>query len=792
MSKDCYHCSEPVPSGSHFQVDILGQTRDMCCPGCESVAQTIVENGLSSYYQYRTAPADKADLVPEQLKALAHYDHSEIQKEFIRTNDNFKEVTLSLDGVSCAACAWLIEKQLANAKGIHQIKVNTSTHRALLSWNPEETKLSTLLTLIHQLGYKAAPFEADKQEEEYHRSMKQYLYRLGVAGLATMQVMMLAVALYLEVFGDLDAEFRNYLRYVSLVFATPVMLYSALPFYMNAWRSLKARTLGMDVPVSIAMLFAYFASVVATVTETGEVFFESVAMFTFFLLLGRFLEMRARRKAAAITGNLLKLIPVMATLTSGKKVPARTLDVGDTVIVPPGEHLPADGIVLSGCSAIDESMFTGESMPVAKTETDPVYAGTINGDGNLTIEVTKTKADSLISNIVKLQDEAQMSKPKVAEIADLVARYFVAGILIISAFTWFYWHETKPDDAFWIMLSVLVATCPCALSLATPTAITCSTSRLAQLGLMLRRGHVLETLCKVNRLVIDKTGTLTEGNIRLTQISTFSSINPQQSKVIAAELESFANHPIARAFSEYREPELTHFERVENIIGSGLVGYSGQDEWKIGHKAFATPNFQLENQQDYQVWLSKNGQPVAAFSLDDPIREESKAFIQSLHHLGIKITMLTGDSSSSVERVAKTLDIDDVISGASPKGKLDYLTSLPKNEISLMVGDGINDAPTLAGAHLSIAMGSGTDVAKASADMILLGDNLSRLIDARELAMKTRKIIRENLAWALGYNAIILPLAVMGLVAPYVAVVGMSGSSIIVVSNSLRLLKENG
>lgn len=792
MSKDCYHCSEPVPSGSHFQVDILGQTRDMCCPGCESVAQTIVENGLSSYYQYRTAPADKADLVPEQLKALAHYDHDEIQKEFIRTNDNFKEVTLSLDGVSCAACAWLIEKQLASAKGIHQINVNTSTHRALLSWNPEETKLSTLLTLIHQLGYKAAPFEADKQEEEYHRSMKQYLYRLGVAGLATMQVMMLAVALYLEVFGDLDAEFRNYLRYVSLVFATPVMLYSALPFYMNAWRSIKARTLGMDVPVSIAMLFAYFASVVATVTETGEVFFESVAMFTFFLLLGRFLEMRARRKAAAITGNLLKLIPVMATLTSGKTVPARTLDVDDIVIVLPGEHLPADGVVISGCSAIDESMFTGESMPVAKKEADSVYAGTINGDGNLTVKVTKTKADSLISTIVKLQEEAQISKPKVAEIADLVARYFVAGILIISAFTWFYWHQTKPDDAFWIMLSVLVATCPCALSLATPTAITCSTSRLAQLGLMLRRGHVLETLCKVNRLVIDKTGTLTEGNIRLTKIYTFGDINSQQSKVIAAELESFANHPIARAFSEYRDPEQTYFERVENIIGSGLAGYSGQDEWKIGHKAFAAPNCQLENQQDYQVWLSKNGQPVAAFSLNDPIRQESKVFIQSLHQLGIKVTMLTGDSSSSVERVAKTLDIDEVISGASPQGKLDYLKSLPANEISLMVGDGINDAPTLAGAHLSIAMGSGTDVAKASADMILLGDNLSRLIEARELAMKTRKIIRENLAWALGYNAIILPLAVMGLVAPYIAVVGMSGSSIIVVSNSLRLLKENG
>lgn len=792
MSKECYHCNEPVPSGSNFHVDILGETRDMCCPGCESVAQTIVENGLSSYYQYRTAPADKADLIPEQLKALTHYDHEEIQKEFVRTNDNYREVTLSLDGVSCTACAWLIEKQLSAAKGIHQIKVNTSTHRALLSWNPEETELSSLLTLIHQLGYKAAPFEADKQEEEYHRSMKQYLYRLGIAGLATMQVMMLAVALYLEVFGDLDEEFRNYLRYVSLVFATPVMLYSALPFYMNAWRSLKARTLGMDVPVSIAMLFAYFASVVATVTETGEVFFESVAMFTFFLLLGRFLEMRARRKAAAITGNLLKLIPVMATLSSGKRVPARTLDIDDIVVVPPGEHLPADGIVISGSSAIDESMFTGESMPIAKSESDTVYAGTINGDGNLTIKVTKTKADSLISNIVKLQDEAQMSKPKVAEIADLVARYFVAGILIISAFTWFYWHETKPDDAFWIMLSVLVATCPCALSLATPTAITCSTSRLAQFGLMLRRGHVLETLCKVNRLVIDKTGTLTEGNIRLVKVNTFTSTTEEECKALAAELESFANHPIAQAFSSFRKSKTTYFERVENVIGSGLIGYHNNSEWKIGHKAFAAPSAQIANEDNYQVWLSKDNQAVAAFSLDDPIRKESKEFIDALHKLGIKITMLTGDSSSAVSKVANELDIDTVVSGASPQGKLEYLTSLPKHEISLMVGDGINDAPTLAGAHLSIAMGSGTDVAKASADMILLGDQLTRLIDARELAMKTRKIIRENLAWALGYNAIILPLAVMGLVAPYIAVIGMSGSSIIVVTNSLRLLKENG
>lgn len=282
MTKSCYHCGEDVPANTDFKVEILGDVRSMCCPGCETVAQTIVDNGLVSYYQYRTAPAEKVDLVPEQLKALVHYDNEEVQSEFVRHSNNYCEVMLSLEGVSCAACAWLIEKQVNSKQGVLSIKVNTTTNRALLSWDKSKTKLSELLSGIHQLGYKAAPFEADKQEAAYHATMKQYLYRLGIAGLATMQVMMLAVALYLEVFGDLEPEFKNYFRWVSLIFATPVLLYSALPFYLNAWRSIKGRTLGMDVPVSIALIFAYCASLVATVTEQGEVFFESISMFTFF------------------------------------------------------------------------------------------------------------------------------------------------------------------------------------------------------------------------------------------------------------------------------------------------------------------------------------------------------------------------------------------------------------------------------------------------------------------------------------------------------------------------------
>ncbi|KPL93473.1 heavy metal translocating P-type ATPase [Vibrio splendidus] len=789
MCESCYHCGEDVPAETDFKVEILGSVRPMCCPGCETVAQTIVDSGLVSYYQYRTAPAEKADLVPEQLLALSHYDNEDVQLEFVRNSENTSEVTLSLEGVSCAACAWLIEKQVSSKLGVVSIRVNTTTNRALLSWDNTQAKLSELLSTIHTLGYKAAPFEADQQEAAYHRSMKNYLYRLGIAGLATMQVMMLAVALYLEVFGSLEPEFKSYFRWVSLIFATPVLLYSALPFYINAWRSIKGRTLGMDVPVSIALLFAYVASLVATVTEQGEVFFESISMFTFFLLLGRFLEMRARRKAAAASGNLLKLVPAMATTLDGEQVPVKTLKVGDQIRVLPGEHIPADGKVLSGRIHIDESMLTGESIHVVKNEGDTVFAGTLNGDESFELEVMTSKADSVISNIVRLQDEAQLSKPRIAEIADVVARYFVAVILIISFGTWFYWHQTRPEDAFWIMLSVLVATCPCALSLATPTAITCSTSRMGNFGILLRKGHVFETLCKVNHLIIDKTGTLTEGDIRISQVETFANLDKDTCLQIAASLEQHANHPIAKAFKAFIADDV-EVESVNNVIGSGITG-----EWNGQKVAIGSSEFILGESQPSEsngIYLSMSDRHIATFTYEDPIRKESIEFIQKFKEAGIKTTLLTGDSFINAKPVAEEIGITDIVANAKPEDKLAYLNSRDANDITMMVGDGINDAPILAGAHLSVAMGGGTDVAKASADMVLLGDKLDRLLKSRTLALKTRKIIRENLAWSLGYNLLILPLAVAGLVAPYIAVVGMSASSIIVVSNSLRLLKEQG
>lgn len=786
MDKKCYHCGEPVPSNSHFEVEILGAVREMCCPGCQAVAQTIVDSGLTSYYQYRTELPSAVNLVPEELNQFKNFDDREFQSDFVVRDDVSCSATISVEGVSCAACAWLIEKRLTSQAGIGSVMVNTTTNRATIQWDESQIKFSTILSEILKLGYKAAPFDPNKQEQDNEREQKTYLYRLGIAGIATMQVMMLAVALYLEVFADLDDTFKVYFRWVSLIFATPVLLYSALPFYMNAWRSLKGRTLGMDVPVSLALLFAYFASVHATITEQGEVYFESVSMFTFFLLLGRYLEAKAKHKAATASGNLMKLVPSTATLSSGEKVAVKSLRHGDVIRVKIGEHLPADGVITLGETYVDESMLTGESEPIAKHQNDTVFAGTINTHETFEYRVTAEKGESVIAQIVRLHQQAQMTKPRVALVADVIARYFVGFILLVAFCTWIYWSGHAPDQAFWIMLSVLVATCPCALSLATPTAITCSTSQFSKAGLLIQSGTVFEALVKANHLIVDKTGTLTTGKIEIKSVDIFGEFDEKTCYALAAALEQYANHPIAQAFSQFVNSDIV-ISNPNNVVGFGIEAQYKNQPIKIGSLRFVSPD-NVEEAQLSSLYLSLNGSLIARFSYQDPIRDEAKAFIEHAFSSGMKVTLLTGDHESTAKSVAQQLGIDHWRASCTPSDKLDYVASLPDNDITLMVGDGINDAPVLAKAHVSIAMGHGTDLAKTSSDLILLNDKLSAVHQARILAKRTRQVIVQNLMWALGYNLIILPLAVLGYVVPYIAVIGMSVSSIIVVSNSLRLL----
>ncbi|MBL0636253.1 heavy metal translocating P-type ATPase [Aeromonas dhakensis] len=794
----CFHCGEPVPAGSRYALEIKGIVQPMCCPGCQAVAETILECGLASYYEHRTAPGTKGELVPEELAALTHYDLAEVQQDFVTDSatgsHKVREIQLTVEGLTCAACAWLIERHLGNLAGLHYINVNTTTHRARIKWDPDRLSLSDILKGFAKIGYRAYPFQTHQQEALYAKEVRSYMFRLALAGLGSMQVMMCAVALYMDLFISVEEEFMVYFKWISLLLSTPIMIYSAQPFYVGAWRSLRQGHLSMDVSVSLALIGAFVASMWATVFNTGEVYYDSITMFVFFLLLGRFLELRARRKASESSSNLARLVPIMATRLDEDgehEVAAKTLQVGDRVRVLAGATLPADGTILLGQASLNESMLTGEQLPLLKQAGDAVYAGTINTDAPLEIRVSHRIEESRLAQIMRLQDHALDDKPAIAQMADVLSRHFILVLLFIAAGVWTFWHFHQPEQAFWVTLAVLVATCPCALSLATPTALTSATARLTRAGILLRRGHVLDVLTRANRIVMDKTGTLTTGNISLTSTEALGNFDEARCLAIARALEAYSEHPIARAFRSNAADDavLLAASKVTPVIGHGIEGMIEGRHYRLGSARWLGISDAQEAQADgLVIYLADEDQALARFLLTDTLRPDAKALIQAFKEAGLKTTILTGDSSPQADEVARELGVDELVKGVTPDGKLAYLKEHEaRGDISIMVGDGINDAPVLAGAHASFAMAGGTDLAKNSADAILLADDLSRLLDARALALRTRKIIKENFAWSIGYNLLVLPLAASGWLPPYVAAAGMSLSSLIVVTNSMRL-----
>lgn len=801
MLSPCFHCGEAIPNGISLFVTIDNKEQAMCCVGCQAVANTIVENQLTDYYRFRTEVAHKGEaLIPEQLKKAELLDDQSLQDEFIFNDGEFKETILTIEGISCAVCAWLIERQLAKLTGLISISVNATTQRATVRWNDQQLKLSQILITIDKVGYHALPFKASDVEESNQKRSKTFIKRLGVSGILMMQVMMIAIGLYFGAFADMSEHNHTYLRWTSLILTTPIITYGAFPFYIGAINALKVKRLSMDVPVSIAIILAFSASAWATIHQSGEVYFESVSMFTFLLLIGKFLEFRARNRAAEISANLLKLMPLTATrLVNGKEefVVARKLQPLDLVIIKPGETIPADGHIIAGHSQINEAMLSGEQLPVSKKAGEQVFAGTINGDGNITVEVKQAGQHSFLSQLIRLSEASQTHKPKLAQLSDKIAQYFVAIILITAIATAIYWQQHLPEQAFWITLSVLVATCPCALSLATPTALTCATTRLNKAGIMIKSSHVMETLPAINCFAFDKTGTLTSGDFVVEKVKLINEKDESYSAELvlayAAALESYSEHPIAKAFSQYRDFTV-EAKDVEIESGFGVNGVINNLEIKIGKPSWLLALNILSNEQyakvkDAQCVLSINNQAIAIIYLADNIRHDAKAVIENLRQHQISTTMLSGDNQSGCHKVQQQLNLGSVHSSLSATQKMEQIKTLQQNATVAMVGDGINDTPVFGAAHVAIAMGSGTDIAKSGADVILLNNALSSINTLLYVAKKTKHIIWQNYGWAFGYNAIVLPLAVCGFITPYFAVIGMSLSSILVITNSLRLLK---
>ncbi len=801
----CFHCGLPVPAGVAFSVTIDGAPRPMCCRGCEAVARAIVDGGLTDYYRHRTASAPTGrEPVPAFLREAAVYDHPAVQKSFVRAEgEHVREAALILEGITCAACVWLNERHLAALPGVVSVHVNYATHRMRVRWDERRLKLSDILAAVTRIGYLAHPYDPGRSQQLLEQERKTMLRRLGLAGVMAAQVMVLAEALYLGSDTGAESEFAGFFYWVSLLLTLPVLAYSATPFFRGAWNDLKHFRAGMDVPVVLGILGAFVASLWTTVTREGIVYYDSVTMFVFFLLGGRYFELRARTRAAEAAESLVRAVPATATrlVNSGEEIVAvAELGPGDTVLVRPGETIPADGTVVTGRSSVDESLLTGESLPLAKDVGARVVGGSINVESPLTVRLTQVGSDTVLAAILRLLDRAQTEKPRLALLADRAAAWFAGAVLVVAALTALYWWQRDPSLWLPITVAVLVITCPCALSLATPTALTAATGALTRAGLLVTRGHALETLARATHFVFDKTGTLTEGKLRLLETRALSARTADECLRLAGALERHSEHPVARALRAAATGPLPGATDVSNTPGAGLQGVISNETYYIGTPAFvrkragATVNenllASLRAAGGTVVILANREMPLAAFVLGDTLRPEARALVDTLKARGKQVLLLTGDHEQAARRVSAELGIDEVAWGLSPADKLARVSALQeRGAVVAMTGDGVNDAPVLARASVSIAIGGAADVAAASADMILLAPRLDALRTGLDTAGRTLAIVRQNLGWAIAYNFIAVPAAVLGYVTPWLAALGMSASSLLVVANSLRLLK---
>ncbi len=805
--RDCYHCGLPIPEETHHYVKIEGRQRRMCCVGCEAVAQSIVDNGLTDYYRHRDAmPESRREAMPPELQELGLFDHPDFQKSFVRpVGEHEREASLILEGITCAACVWLNERHVAKQPGVSAIEINYATRRARVRWDERQIKLSDILGAVQAIGYRAYPYDAERSEQVAHRERRSMLWRVFVAGFGMMQVMMYAVPAYLAGEGDMTPDIALMMRWASLLLTLPVVLYSAAPFFQRALRDIRLRRLGMDVPVALGVGSAFAASVWATLTDGPEVYFDSVTMFVFFLLGGRYLEMLARQKAVRGVEEMGKVLPAFAEritawpAAAAERVPVSQLVPGDLVRVRPGEVIPADGVVVDGRGSVNEALLTGESRPVTKEVDALLTGGSINISSPLVFRVEQVGEETRLAAIRRLMERAATEKPKIAAVSDRVAAVFIIVLLLLAVVTGVAWYVIDPQRALWVFVSVLVVACPCALSLATPTALTVGTDALARLGVLVTRGHAIETLAKANHFVFDKTGTLTYGRMTLEEVLPLASPGEVELKAWAAALEQGSEHPVAEGLRQAAEKRALPTVRAsEAHTGGGVYGeIEGRGLW-LGRPDFVAGYISLPLPAELDAMVQKGGtvvalgaggQWLALFRLTDVARIEAEGLLRQLlaEHAGV--TVLSGDAPAVTQALAGSIGIEDAHGGLTPQGKQDYLAALQQKPgvVVAMVGDGVNDAPVLAQAHVSVAMGGGTDLARNQADIVLLNENLGQLGRGIVLSRKTLRIIRQNLWWSFAYNFTSVPLAMLGLVTPWMAGIGMAGSSLLVVVNAMRL-----
>ncbi|MFC4762933.1 heavy metal translocating P-type ATPase [Dyella koreensis] len=788
MSGGCYHCHETLPEGERIVARIGGETRTFCCIGCRAAAEWIEQLGLGDYYRLRSAPARKAEDAPREEHL---WDRPELDRHVVRQlGDSRSEVCLLIEGVRCAACVWLIERSLSALPGVIDVQVNAAASRARVVWDAQRTPLPGLLETLSRTGYRALPLDAQALDDARRRELRGALKRLAVAGFGAMQAMMYGVALYVGAFQDMDASTRDLLRWIGFLVATPVVLYAARPFFAGALRNLRARRLGMDVPVALAVGLIYAASLIQALHGGAEVYFDSVSMFVFFLLLGRFLEMRARHRSGDLVDALARLTPVFAdryredgTL---ERVGANELQPGDTVHVPEGGSVPADGVLLDAACRVDESLLSGEAEPIGKRTGDRLIAGSVLQDGPIRLQVECVGADTALAGIVALVTRAQTERPRLALAGERAAARFVARVLALTAVTALTWSLLDPSRVLTATLAVLVVSCPCAFALAVPAAMTRALAVLARRGVLVAHVDAIEALAAADHVVFDKTGTLTQPYFQ--QQAGDDAVRP-----LALAMARASSHPLAQAMAASLGDggAAPVAQQVIAYAGHGVEGIVDGRRLRLGRADFALRGTVKDNALNDAVVLADDHGVLATFQPRERLRDGAAACVRELHAQGLAVDVLSGDAPQRVRGIASAVGAGEWHARQRPADKLARLQALRARGAKVIaVGDGINDAPVLAGADVAVAMGTGTSLAQASSDIVLTHGRLQALPEARRLALQTLQVLRQNHRWSLLYNLCAVPPAALGLVPPWLAAIGMSLSSLLVVLNALRIGRE--
>ena len=796
----------PIAPEADHRARLDGAERQFCCLGCQSVCGAIFEAGLQGYYQ-RTPEGALLGPPPEPPKDIEIYDFDEVQQEFTTCSGDVRDIHLLVEGIHCAACVWLIERGLQRVPGVQSAEVNLAARRLHLRWDNRRSKLSEVIRALAKIGYAAVPYDPESAEGVIKKANRAMLYRLFFAGFAMMNMLWISIALYS---GANQDEFRDFFHWIGLALATPTLLYAGYPFFRGAFGGLRGGHLTMDMPIAIGLsvTYAYSFYITASASRAGEVYFDTVTNLIFVILIGRYLEGMFRHQAISATKRLMELQPRAAiVMRDGQEqmTPIRGVKLGDNVLIKPGYKVPVDGIVLEGHSAVDESMLSGESVPVSKPIGAQVSAGTVNTSGALLVEVRSTMQNTTLAKIIRLVEEAQSSKAPIQRLADTIVPWFVLVTLVCATITFFIWNTKDFEIALMAATSVLIITCPCALGMATPMSIAVASGLGAQHGILVKNGLVLETLSRVNHFVFDKTGTLTEGRMSVAQMHVAPGVVVQNILRSAAAVERYSEHSVAKAIVaeavaqqlNCRDVAVNGFHATAGLgveaEAAGQTVLLGSAEWLMRRGIAFNAELQaraheLEAQAMSCVHVALEGVHVAVFALADRLRDDARQLINELREAGISMTLLTGDRRPVAEAIARQLGGMEVIAEVLPQDKDQVIRQLQqRGAVVAMVGDGVNDAPALIRADVGIALGSGTDVSVESADIVLMHNELDKVRLATLLSRRTLRTIKQNIGLSFVYNAIMVPLAMMARVSPLVAAITMPISSLVVIGNAARI-----